>query len=324
MATDAKTSSNLDSKVDALLVNLDSIGVEAKLSRESFERIINAGFRGENLSLAVLIAQICIENQPLTLRSVFYQVVSAGLKPSTDDEHYKAVGRVLKRLRRERLVPYGWIVDSMRATLKPSSWSGLGDYLETVRDSYRRDFWEHLPEYIHVITEKDAIAGVIQPVTQNYDVALSPLRGYASDSFVYSIAETWNCIEKPIYAVYFGDFDPSGMDIESDCERRLRELCKRDFRWIRLGVVASQFNEYDLLPLKPKKKDCRYKAFVEKHGCECAEIDAIPADEIRRMVREAIECLIPQDQWNALKRTEELERESFLATMAPLMEKVRQ
>ena len=312
--------SDIEEQIDELLVNLDSLSIDPVLTRKSYGSIIESGFRAGNRVLAAVIAQICVENQPLTLRSVFYQVVSSGLKPSTDDEHYKAVGRVLKRLRREGIIPYNWVVDSMRSTVKPSSWSGLGDYLDSVKDCYRRDFWMQLPDYCHIICEKDAIAGVIQPATYEYDVALSPLRGFASDSFVYSIADTWNRIGKPIHVAYLGDFDPSGMNIEQDCRDRLQGLCNSDFQWTRLGVNADQFSQYNLLPLSPKKKDLRYKAFVAQHGYECAEIDAIPAEEIRRMVREFIESFMPKEHWDAVKRTEELEKETFLETIAPLRE----
>lgn len=308
-----------DERLDELLANLDSLGLDTDLTRDSYQRIIDAGFRGENLVLAAEIASIVLEHQPLTLRAVFYQVVSAGLKPSTDEIHYKAVGRVLKRLRRLGIIKYDWIVDSMRSTVKPSSWSGLADYLETVQDSYRRNFWRELPDYVHVIVEKDAIAGVLQPITYAYDVALSPLRGYASDSFVYSIAETWNAIDKPIYVAYLGDRDPSGMDIEQDCKSRLRELCKQDFQWIRLGVNKDQFSQFDLLELEPKKKDCRYKKFIQEYGTSCAEVDAIPASALRDMVKEFILYFVPMNEWERLQQVEQLERETFRSTLKPLL-----
>jgi hypothetical protein len=309
---------NSQEQIDALLVKLDSLRLPCQLTNDSYQRIIEAGFRGENLVLASAIAAIAVENQPLTLRSVFYQVVSAGLKPSTDQVHYHAVGRVLKRLRRKRIIPYSWIVDSMRSTFKPSSWSGLSDYVETVQDCYRKDFWRELPNYVHIIAEKDAIAGVLRPITERYDVPLSPLRGYASDSFVYSIAETWNQIDKPIRVAYFGDFDPSGMNIESDCETRLRELCKRDFEWVRLGVDAFDIQNFNLIPLAPKKNDRRYKKFVEKYGSKCAEVDALPANDLRGLCDHFISSFIPTDQWSRLQEIEAMERETFANTLETL------
>jgi hypothetical protein len=312
------TTRSTDDQIDALLAKLDSLRLPCQLTRESYQRIIRAGFRGENLLLASGIASIVVENQPLTLRSVFYQVVSAGLKPSTDKIYYDAVGRVLKRLRRQRILSYSWIVDSMRSTYKPSSWSGLSDYVETIQDSYRKDFWGELPNYVHIIAEKDAIAGVLHPVTDKYDVRLSPLRGYASDSFVYSIAETWNRIDKPIHVAYFGDFDPSGMNIEQDCNRRLSELCNRAFTWVRLGVDADQIREFNLLPLVPKKQDRRYRRFVDEHGSHCAEVDAIPANALRGMLDRFIHQFIPQEEWERLQTVEAIEKETFANTLQSL------
>ena len=68
-------------------------------------------------------------------------------------------------------------------------------------------------------------------------------------SFAHEIAETWNKIQKPITAYYLGDFDPSGFDLERYCER--------SFNWCRLGVNGGDFEEFNLIPLEPKKRDRR-------------------------------------------------------------------
>ena len=50
-------------------------------------------------------------------------------------------------------------------------------------------------------------------MTREYDVALHVCRGYPSVSFAGAIGDEWFAIEKPIYAYYCGDFDPSGFDM---------------------------------------------------------------------------------------------------------------
>jgi hypothetical protein len=140
-------------------------------------------------------------------------------------------------LREDGCVPFSWIVDNVRSTDKPSSWAGLEDFADTVKRAYRKDFWAQLPHYVHVIVEKDALAAVLAPSTREYDVALSPIRGYVSLSFAHQIAETWNKITKPIFAYYLGDYDPSGFDLERDVHAKLTRYCKRSFEWIRLGVI---------------------------------------------------------------------------------------
>jgi hypothetical protein len=269
-------------------------------------------FRADTMRLAIAAGRILSAEQPMTLRGLFYRVVSAGHLPSTDVKHYRQLGRVLTILRERRLVPFHWIVDGVRGTDKPSSWSGLADFAETVRDAYRKDFWASLPEYVHVFCEKDAMAGVLRPVTREYDVSLSIVRGYTSVSLAAAVAAEWQDIEKPITAYYLGDFDPSGFDLERDLREKLERYCPRPFDWMRLAVVGEDISGFDLLPLPPKKKDQRTAAFLRAGHTECFELDAMPAQALRERLTGAIETHIPAAEWDALKRTEALERRSLL------------
>jgi hypothetical protein len=263
-------------------------GWEPTLTEESRRNIVGTGLRSKNLPLAFVATQLALEENPITLRGLMYRVVSAGWLPSTDREHHTRLGRVMTALREAGVAPFRWIVDNVRSTEKPSSWSGLEDFAETVRRIYRKDLWAQLPEYVHVIAEKDAIAGVLAPATREHAVALSPIRGYVSLSFAHEIAETWNRIAKPIYAYYLGDFDASGFDLERDIRDKLSRYCDRPFTWQRVAVDREDFADFNLIPLKPKRTDSRYKRFVAEHGSECAELDAVPATELRRRLKEAI------------------------------------
>jgi hypothetical protein len=305
------TRKKLQSAVDCILAKLDSLNINPSLIPESYELIAESGFRGDNGVLAAIICQELIELNPITLRGLFYRVVSTGFLPSTDKEHYSRVGRIVTRMRRQGIIRYSWIVDSLRSTVKPSSWSGLEDFAETVRNSYRKDFWTRQENYVHVFCEKDAIAGVIQPVTREYDVALSPVRGYCSESFAYEIASQWKQIEKPIYAAYLGDYDPSGFDIERDLKGKLESLSGRKFEWVRLGVNRDDFERYNLVRLVPKKSDRRFAKFAKQHGNDCAEIDAIPANMLRDSVRDFIESHVDQCEWGRLQEIEAIEKETF-------------
>jgi hypothetical protein len=61
--------------------------------------------------------------------------------------------------------------------------------------------------------EKDALSGVLYGVTSKYDVPLMVTRGYPSYSFLAQAAESIKEQGKPAYLYYFGDYDPSGVDI---------------------------------------------------------------------------------------------------------------
>jgi hypothetical protein len=257
----------------------------------------------------------------MTLRQLFYRLVSAGVLHNSQKE-YKRLGSVMTRLREANQIPLSWLVDHIRSTLKPSSWSGLADFGDTVRQAYRKDLWAQMPHHIELFVEKDAIAGTIQPITREYDVALQVCRGYSSLSFVGEIAAQWSEIEKPIFGYYLGDFDPSGFDIERDLKAKLFRYSGRKFEWNRLAIQANDFSLHRLIELPVKQSDNRARAFQELHGRACAEVDALPPSELRRRVQHAIESHIDQTRWEKLQTIERLEQQTLADFVGTLRTKV--
>lgn len=282
--------------------------------------------RGKNYKLYRKLIPILNEESPMTLRQLFYRAVSAGLIKNSHAE-YQRIGRILTWAREEELVPFSMIVDHVRATMKPPSWSGLASFGESVKSSYRKQFWPSMPHYVDVFVEKDAVAGTIHPVTEEYDVPLRPCRGYSSVSFAGEVADQWKRIKKPIFAYYLGDFDPSGFDIERDLREKLARYSglqdvvaeggddsdadEDNFVWQRLGVNDADFYAHDLIELPVKHKDKRAAGFLSEHGSRCAEIDALPPSELRKRVKQAIELHIDQDKWETLLGIEAVEKESL-------------
>jgi hypothetical protein len=297
--------------LDQLLDGLRQDGFKPTLTEKSYRNIIDCGFQQKTLPLAFVVTQAALDEQPLTVRRILYRVVSDNWLPSTDTKYYNQIKRVTRILREDGVVPFKWIVDHVRSTEKPSSWANLEDFAKTVQNAYRKDFWAQLPHYVHFFIEKDAAAGVVAPVTWEFDVPLSPIRGYVSLSFAHEIAMDWNAIKKPIFAYYLGDWDASGLDLERSLKDKLTRYCKRKFHWKRLGVNARDFAAFNLIPLKPKKTDSRYQRFVEEHGHKCAEMDALPATELRKRVRRAIMYHIPRGEWERLQRIEEAEKRTW-------------
>jgi hypothetical protein len=149
---------------------------------------------------------------PITLRGVFYRVVSMGAVEKTDNG-YELIGRQLLKLRRGGTIPYDWIIDGVRWINKPDSYDSLDQMLEDAAASYRRDLWRNQAVDVHLYSEKDAISSVILPVTRRWDVPLGIVRGYSSESFAWSAAEAIKASRKrTVYVYQLGDHDPSGID----------------------------------------------------------------------------------------------------------------
>src|SRR5215813_8040015 len=154
--------------------------------------------------------------------------------------------------------------------------------------------------------EKDALSGVVYPVTSMYDVPLMVARGYASLSFLYSAAEYINTLPVPAYICHLGDYDPSGVNAGEKIEETLREMAPdAEIFFERIAVTPEQIAVW-ALPTRPTKaSDTRAKNF----GDISVELDAIEPNQLRALVQETIELHLPPEQFEILKAAEESERE---------------
>jgi hypothetical protein len=298
-----------------LLASLDGRGLDLTCIRnpEVLERIFDHGDHRTRLQEVALMF-ICAGESPLTVRRAFYRAVSAGLYPDTSDRYYDSCGGRILKLRRLGILPYSWITDSTRRRLKPSSWSGLDDYAETVARAYRKDLWQRQPVYVEILVEKDALVGVLEPITEEYDVCLSPIRGNASETAIYRTAEVFRVITKPIYCYYLGDHDDNGLKIEADFRRRLNGFLVDDNKsvhWQRLAVTSEDFANPEYLGFSVKRKGAAgaWMPYLERYGDRCVEVDAIPSKDLRSRVEVAILNHVDEREWELLQEQEERERE---------------
>ena len=298
--------------------HLRAIGFECGLTEQTYRNISAAGFNRATLPQVFVLAQVLLENQPISVRGAFYRAVSTGIYPNTDQKHYRQVCNIILKLRRAEIVPYPWVTDGTREHYKPSSWSGLGDFADTVRDAYRKDFWESQSDYVEVVVEKDAMSGVLRPVAKEYDIGLNVIRGNSSETFIWSLAERLREIKKPVFILYAGDHDPNGLDIERDIRERLRGFMGRAVSWQRLAITSDEFlSRTDLtgfpvrMAAKSKGWKTRCDRYIENFGDKCIEIDALPPNEIRQRLTKSIESHINQTEWQKLRIIEQLERDTI-------------
>lgn len=315
--------SRLDEKLVAALDQLRDIKFEHGLTLPTLTRLAQS-FNATTLPLAIALCDIIIDEKPLTVRRCLYRASVQGLVPGTDDESYNRTQYLVLKLRRKGFVAYNWISDSSRRRLKPSSWSGLADFADTAAEAYRKDLWARQPWHIEVFTEKDAMTGVLHPVTSQFDLHLNVIRGQVSETFVWEIAEEWREIKKPILALYFGDHDPSGLSIEASIKNRLLGFLPPDRReaitWKRLAITAEDFANTDLLGLEVKKGDKQGRKYVERFGNRCVEVDALSANEVRERLQNEVLSHIDADAWARLREVEDLERQSIKEILMPAWE----
>ncbi len=256
------------------------------------------------------IVQAVTEDHPVTLRGVFYRVSSAGAVAKTENG-YRAIGRRLLALRRNRRIPYDWITDGTRWVAKPDTHRDVETMLNDAAASYRKMLWRDQNVDVHVFTEKDAISGVILPITDRWDVPLGILRGYASESFAYSMAQEIAETGKPTFVYQLGDHDPSGVDAWRDFRRKVMGFLQdwddgseEMVYFERIAVTEEQIHELNLPTRPTKRTDSRAPGF----GGQSVEVDAIPAAVLRQLVHDAIVQHLDKHAYRITKAAEESER----------------
>ncbi len=266
------------------------------------------------------ITEALYADAPMTVRQVFYRLVSIGAIAKSEAEYKQTVCRLLGEMRLDGTIPYGSIADSTRWMRKPQTWNSVEDALRETARLYRRNVWWGLGQYVEVWIEKEALAGVLSDVTSEYAVPLMVTRGYPSLTYLHAAAEAIVAQIRQGRAptiYYLGDFDPSGVDIRRNVEQRLREFVSEinfsnsfgaffssDFTFQALAVFEEQIEAYRLQTRPTKQSDSRSRGF----GNQSVELDAIAPNELRALVREAVESHLPDGALDEVHLAEESER----------------
>jgi hypothetical protein len=181
-----------------------------------------------------LILEVCRGEHPATVRRVFYLVESRGGVLKTESG-YKAVQRACLKLRRSGDLPYRWVADGSRWRVKSRSWNRAEDALDDAVSSYRRALWNDQDVYVEVWSEKDAINEIISEITDPWDVPLMIARGFSSETFLFSTAETINAVGKTTVIYNLGDHDLWGVDAWNHVQDKLREFIDSDIEVVSSG-----------------------------------------------------------------------------------------
>jgi hypothetical protein len=260
---------------------------------------------------ASFLIRYALAQEPVTARQLFYAATVAGLIDKTEAGYSKVQTQVLA-LRRTGRMPYRCIADATRYMRKEPSFDGWQAALRDTALIYRKNLWAHSETEVEIWLEKSALAGVLMPVTAEYDVPLMPTGGYTSETFAHSAVARLAGSGKRlvVYALY--DFDRSGQDASRSLQEKV-ERFGRDYgvnvTFEALGLSEAQVVAMNL-PTRPAKRNTT--ADQRWPHDFAAELDAIPPDTLRAMVKAAVERHLPAGELAYLKEVEAAERETLL------------
>ena len=298
--------------------------------------------QGRELAVIDLIAEL---SDPATVRQIYYLATARDLVPK-NEAGYGSIQRLLVRLRREGLVPWASIEDrgrfvryeaasadipivtgaqvaeSILAAIQKYTWDvPTAEMLvnnngweaaeaEYGRARTRGPCWELIdgPRPI-VLCEKDALAPTVQRALDGCNVPVISTRGFASASQLRDVALA---IDEDRHArghvlLWLHDFDESGARMERSTARNMRDDFGVDLAVEHVALTAEQVEQWGI-QTRGDKQAAR----------QAAELDAIPPDDFRRIVRESVTKYIP-DGHDSVKRIARLSRSEFIGTVCAEM-----
>ncbi len=248
----------------------------------------------------------------LTLRQLYYQLVVQNIFANLQ-KNYAKLSQLLGEARMTGLCDWDVIEDRIRVPKFPNEWGGIPDAMDTLIDVYRRKRWADQKEYVEVWVEKDALSGVLLPITNEYHVHLLVNRGYSSISAMHDSAIRFRRAErdgKKCHLLYIGDLDPSGEDMVRDIDTRLKEF----FAVVTVEKIAlnrDQVDAYQLPPNPAKLSDPRAKNYITENGAESWEVDALPPNVLDALLRSKLDEHIDMKLYEEVIALEEVDKEEM-------------
>jgi hypothetical protein len=238
----------------------------------------------------------------VTLRQLFYRLVSEGAITNTDTS-YKTLSARTAEARRAGLFPD--LIDRTRVIHRPLTFTSPGQAQTWLHDHYRRDRTEGQVWSVFLGVEKAGMVNQLDDWFGALGIPLLALGGYASQSFVDDVAADVDDQERPAVLLYAGDHDASGEDIDRDFIDRA--ACFDEV--VRVALSAQQVVAYGLPPMPGKATDTRAAGFVAKHGeLRQVELDALDPNDLRGLYQAALAPFWDVSTYRAVVAREEQER----------------
>ncbi len=258
--------------------------------------------------------------RPLTLRQIYYQLVSRNIIENKLN-NYKSLSKILVEAKEKNLVPEDRIEDRGR-----TSYGGDGGFpdpdtfmIETTWnfknawENFTKPMWEDQGKYLEIWIEKDALSQLAYEAAAGYRVRVCVGKGYSSYTYIRAAVDRFIPMEeKECIILYFGDFDPSGLDITRDLGRRMNDYGADFVEVRRIALLQDQIARYNLPPAPVKMSDARAAAFISRYGTGVVELDALEPPVLQEMIEEAIEDEIDKATWQEkIKEIEDERKEVY-------------
>ena len=264
----------------------------------------------------------------LGVRQIWYRLISPPfqLLPQTQGS-YKQFDAWMVRWRETGEVPPNRISDRSTAptggeygSTDPKDFlSSLLDLVDA--DVYSRNRWPSQPVVPVVYIEKDTLTGVISDAIRDLGVVVFPTRGVTSFTKLWRLGQS---SDQRVHVLYLTDHDPTGVFMGDDFRRRLTRYGGAGIPVTRIALTTDQVRRFKLPPNPVHPRDSRSPDYARQFGNKAWELDALPPDELRTIVRGAVVDFINKKAWADQDLRESAERKSLRTDLEPVRDLLSQ
>jgi hypothetical protein len=219
---------------------------------------------------------------------------------------YKAACELITRARLCGDIPFHAIHDPTRPVAvwncHRATASFVSHELNNFLKGYYRDLQQSQPNHIEIIGEKNTIDSIIRPVAMEYCIPMTIGRGYCSLPPRHEMAQRFRKSGKEhLILLALSDFDPEGEDIAHSFARSMRDdFGVEAIKPLKVALTRAQVDRLGLPPqMKAKDTSSRYEGFIERHGDDVFELEAVPPQALQDILRAAIDSVLDVDAYNA-------------------------
>jgi hypothetical protein len=279
---------------------------------------IDKKFKSDSLYLIARAQEIVEEYQDMnfriTVRQLYYQLVSRDYIPNSDKSYKRLVG-IIGDARLAGLISWEALEDRTRNLRGLSHWDNPRQVMKAARNSYRRDKWEGQDYLVEVWVEKEALSNVVGRVCDRLDVPYIACRGYMSLSEMWEAGQRFaraiKSGQSPII-IHLGDHDPSGVDMTRDIRDRLNMFVNNHVNTNtlevhRIALNMEQIEDYNPPPNPAKVTDSRADDYIKRYGRVSWELDALRPDVLDTLITDAVLVYRDDSVYDAVVKREKAE-----------------
>lgn len=233
---------------------------------------------------------------------------------------YTKIATLISNARLAGELDWDVIVDRARVPHIPQSWDSPVELLQRAHDAFRLNPWDEQPVHLEVMCEKQALEGLFIPICDQFMVPYISNKGYCSQTVLFrkgiEASVRFDQETKRTIILYFGDHDPSGLDMDRDLESRLRMFSLGSPVEVRrLSLTWKQIKEFNPPPNPAKLTDSRASEYIRRYGGSSWELDAMGPQYLQNLLAQSIIEFIDKDLWNKTKDREEEMRVKLAKTV---------